>query len=487
MNMPWSNPFEAETTTVARVAAVQRLGLLDTEPEKEFDDLVQLAGEICGTPVSLLTLLDTERQFHKSHVGTDIREVPLKDSFCRYTVAANDLFVVADAAADPRFAHSGLVRGEPHVRFYAGVPLVGGVDVAVGALCVVDMVPRTLTEAQTRGLRVLGQQLSARLQLRARATAMETLALELQSERELFQGFLDSMPVETYLKDADGRMLFYNRRVSERYSLQEGEWLGKRSADLWSREEAEQIRREERYVLESNQASETYAEATGDDGTRTFWKIVRTPLQRSTGEMLLANIAIDLTDELKREEALQRTQDELEEANRKLRALSLTDELTNLWNRRAFDARLETEVYRAHSTGTPLCLLMIDVDDFKQLNDAHGHSHGDDVLAKVALLLRRAVRESDTAARFGGEEFAAILPEAGVDDARALCTRLNDELKAAAWTKRAVTVSIGIALCLPGCTTDELLDMADKAMYRAKRSGKNCVVAYEMEAAAAGS
>ena len=473
--------FESAESAYARPRAIGWHWLADTGPEVEFDEIVRLAGELCATPMSLVTLLDAEQQLHKVHGDTAVHKLPFLDGFCRHTVQSNDLFVVPDSAIDARFQHTPTAIGDSPVRFYAGVPLLADIDLPVGALCVIDIVPRTLTDVQSRALRVLGRQISAQLQLRARATAMEELALELRSERELFHGFLDSMPLEAYLKDTDGNLLFYNRRITDRFGLQSGEWLGQPGTQLWSSEEPAQARSEERNILQSGRAHESYATRDLPGGERSHWKVVRTPLQRPTGETFLANVAIDLTDELRREKDLRRAQDELQEANRKLRSLALTDDLTHLWNRRALDSRLEIEVSRAHADSLSLALLMIDVDDFKRLNDDHGHSHGDQALVQIAAVLRRVTRESDMAARFGGEEFAVILPNSQIDGARALCTRLNDDLKTAPWSHRALTVSIGIAMCRPGNTADDLLSMADHAMYRAKRSGKNCVVAYEAE------
>ena len=464
-----------------RVSALAALRLLDTPPEKDFDQVVQLAADLCDAPVSLLSLLDAERQFHKAHFGTALREVPRNLGFCRYTVQQCDLYVVADAAADTRFADNPLVHGAPGIRFYAGVPLFAGPSIAVGALSVIDTVPRSLTAQQSRTLRVLGHQVSAQFQLRAHVSATENLAAELNSERELFRHVLDGMPFEVCLKSDAGTTLFYNRRISERFGLLDGEWLGKTADDLLPPDQAEQLRREQQIVLQSNLPSETYTEQIADDGARSFWKVIQTPLQRPSGERLLAKVSLDLTPELRREAALQQSRDDLEEANRKLRSLSLTDDLTGLWNRRAFDAQLETELHRTHQSSAPLSLLMIDVDDFKQLNDAHGHSHGDLVLKQLAGALQRTIRDQDKAARIGGEEFAVILPNSPLQAAKSVCHRLSQELKLVPWMHRPVTISIGIALLLPNSRADELLDMADIAMYRAKHSGKNCAVAYEAE------
>src|SRR5438046_2749335 len=107
-----------------RLAALHRYGILDTGPEAAFDDLTRLAATICGTPVSLITLVDECRQWFKSRYGTDLLETPRDHSFCSHTILQKEMFVVDDARQDERFADNPLVTGGPQIRFYAGMPLV---------------------------------------------------------------------------------------------------------------------------------------------------------------------------------------------------------------------------------------------------------------------------------------------------------------------------------------------------------------------------
>lgn len=166
----------------------------------------------------------------------------------------------------------------------------------------------------------------------------------------------------------------------------------------------------------------------------------------------------------------------LADANARLERLATTDSLTGLTNHRAFHERLEEEWERCVPVGQPLSLILLDVDRFKQYNDAYGHPAGDEVLQTVARLLSAACRDGDLAARHGGEEYALILPLAPEEAASAVAERLRVAIEVHAWPRRPVTVSLGLASAAPGMDTPrDLITAADDALYRSKSGGRNRV------------
>jgi PAS domain S-box-containing protein len=149
-----------------RLAALREMRLLDTPPEQAFDDIAQLAAEICGTPISLVSLVDEHRQWFKAKVGIAAVETSRDASFCAHAILQpGELFMVPDAQRDPRFHLNQLVVGEPYIGFYAGMPLTTSGGHSLGTLCVIDRRPRELTAAQMDSLRRLARQLGAHLEL----------------------------------------------------------------------------------------------------------------------------------------------------------------------------------------------------------------------------------------------------------------------------------------------------------------------------------
>jgi GAF domain-containing protein len=154
------------STETARVAALNRYAILDTEPEQSFDDLVVLASFVCRTPIATLSLVDDHRQWFKSKVGVEVRETPRDISFCAHAIQQEELFIVPDALEDPRFKDNPLVLGDPHIRFYAGAPLIDEDGYALGTLCVMDRQPRELDDTQKEALRSLRRLALSQIELR---------------------------------------------------------------------------------------------------------------------------------------------------------------------------------------------------------------------------------------------------------------------------------------------------------------------------------
>jgi len=168
----------------------------------------------------------------------------------------------------------------------------------------------------------------------------------------------------------------------------------------------------------------------------------------------------------------ERLRDELNE----LTELATVDPVTHLFNRRYFEARLEAEAERARRQGQELALLLIDIDDFKRVNDTRGHLEGDRVLREVGDLLRAGVRIFDVCARYGGEEFVIVMPAASVSVAQQVAERIRARIERAFSNDTpAVTASVGVGMFADASTADELVDIADRALIAAKKAGKNMV------------
>jgi diguanylate cyclase len=172
---------------------------------------------------------------------------------------------------------------------------------------------------------------------------------------------------------------------------------------------------------------------------------------------------------------------EVERARLQAQTLAWHDELTGLLNRRRFSELGRREFALAHRGGRRLAAVLIDIDDFKRINDHHGHAAGDEVLRAIGRTLVREVRGTDLVARWGGEEFAMLLPDTGADELLGLCERVRSAIMALRvpvpeGAELACTASIGLTEARAGDSFDSCLDRADQAMYRAKFEGKNRVV-----------
>lgn len=149
-----------------RLSALESYDILDTPREAAFDDITRIASLICGTPMALISLVESERQWFKSEIGMGVSETPIEESICAHAILESDVLVVPDTTADPRFADNPAVTGGLNLKFYAGALITTPAGIALGTVCVLDTVPRTLTEAQIDSLRALARQVMMQLELR---------------------------------------------------------------------------------------------------------------------------------------------------------------------------------------------------------------------------------------------------------------------------------------------------------------------------------
>jgi len=315
-----------------RLGRLHELGVLDTPPDERFDRLTRLAKRLLHTPIALVSLIDVDRQWFKSCNGLSVSETPRSISFCGHAVLQRQIFIVPDAALDPRFCANPLVTGAPFIRFYAGVPLLNGrgCGSAVGTLCVIDTRPRQIGSDDLEVLRDLA----------------------LMVEQELL-------------------------------------------------------------------------------ATR----------------------------------------------------LASTDSLTGIHNRRGWTTSAEQALRRAVCERSPVGVLALDLDGFKQINDRFGHAEGDRALIDFARIMQQEFRGSDVAGRLGGDEFVVLLANSDRNDCENAAQRLCDALavhNAAVDRGYELRCSVGIAVELaPGidCSLDSMIGLADAQMYAIKSARRPRAVA----------
>ena len=229
-----------------RLAALKAYHILDTETEQSYDDITALATHICKVPIAMISLVDEVRQWFKSRLGVEQQQTPREVAFCAHAILQNGPFIVRDATKDWRLADSALVTGEPHIRFYAGIPLINPEGLALGTLCVVDHQPRRLSAAQQKALQALSRQVLALLELRRVSARLADALVQIKALQGLLpicawckrirddEGYWDQ--VEAYFHKATGADFTHGicPQCSEKA---QAEWKHKQSATETARTE----------------------------------------------------------------------------------------------------------------------------------------------------------------------------------------------------------------------------------------------------------
>ncbi|WP_295856634.1 diguanylate cyclase [uncultured Xylophilus sp.] len=445
-----------------RPAALDALNTQILASDEILDDMVWLACQICETPISLVTLLDTDLQYFVAQIGVDQGSTARSEAFCHYTVQQTEILEVPDATVDPRFQNFSTVSGEPHIRFYAGAPIHDADGYPIGTLCVLDTKVRALDARQREALTRLSRRTSSYLEARRQSTVARGRANALKELLEL-------LPDGIVTCDADGRLGEFNAKAREWHGVDPRAL----SSDDWPKHfglyeaSGEQLLQSHEVPL-----------ARAWSGERVLGQVIviRTPNMeprtvscnaiplRGIGQAILGAACTmhDVTEQIR--------------LNRILEKMALTDELTGLPNRAAWMSELDRALARARRHHKPLTVGFLDLDGFKAINDNYGHAAGDEVLRQVSQRLRQALRANDYVARLAGDEFVMCLEDAGENTgwlekiAINISAKVNMPLEVGQ-TTITPACSIGFATCTRFQTTaTQLMQSADAAMYRAKRN-----------------
>ena len=298
-------------------------------------------------------------------------------------------------------------------------------------------------------------------------TDSKLLQEALKSSVRKYRTFFDSAGDAVFVHDFSGRLLDINQVACERLGYSRKELLNMSPADLKSTATAIRSAKLRKQVAEDGKASFEAHHRSKDGKELLVWTNARRI--EFDGLPAILSISRDISERKRMEN--------------ELRNLAITDPLTGAKNRRYFMDRGKEELARCLRYGTPLCLLILDIDYFKLVNDTYGHDAGDEVLKSLTEKAQGVLRETDIFARFGGEEFAALLVQTSQQDALLTAERLRTAIEAMPLPQIrnnfSITISIGVALFDDSDTSiEELIKRADKAMYRAKENGRNCVVLY---------
>lgn len=456
---------DAETQ---RVAALEALELMGSAPEREFDAITGLAATLFDAPMAAVTLLDRHHQWAKSTVGACDWERPRAQSFCTHTIQSEDVTVVPDADADPRFDPVRGADGEHAIRFYAGAPIHAPSGERIGALCVADTNARDFDDAAAGRLRELAMLVDALVA--ARATTRDAIQIAgesarqaehlqrqervmLQAERLAMIGSWRLTIADNSLEWSDNTYRIYGLPVGNQPPVE-------RALDFYPPHAR---------AIVSGALATTMETGAPMDVEVDFLTSAGMPRKvRAIGELecqagipiAVVGIFQDVTERWTLEQQLRRSADR--------------DELTGIANRAAFNRELEAATERARETGEPLLLALVDLDAFKETNDTLGHLAGDDVLKAVGRRLEQPWLDGTFAARLGGDEFALLVTDdAATADPRAFAERLEREL-AKPVPSTAGTLpcqgTVGTALFdRAGDTLRDLLHRADTELYAAKR------------------
>lgn len=457
-----------------RIDALRALAVLDSEPEAEFDALVLAASVVCGTPISLLSLVDSERQWFKARVGLpDAMQTPRDIAFCSHAIHAPDIFEVPDARRDPRFDDNPLVTGPTDVRFYAGAPVRLSDGSPVGTLCVIDHRPRRLNDEQRTVLARLADAAARALEGRVATRRSREVTGDLAQQHALLRVTLQAIDDAVITTDAAGAVVWLNPQAQRLTGWPPVEAKGVALPRVFSA------------VAGLVRHCASGADAACGDPTPSPGLTQAMLVGRTGSEYAIEHSASTIVDEAGRATGsviVFRDVTEKRRLSEDARFRASHDALTRLGSRTHFDERVQQAwaVAQAQAQDDEHALMIIDLDHLKLINETCGHAAGDLLLQQVAAILRETMRGTDVVARVGGDEFGVLLENCPMPVAhriaQALCDRMEQFRFVHADRRMRIGTSIGlVAVGRRWASADAAVQAADDCCCAAKAAGGNRV------------
>jgi len=465
-------------TEQERLASLYALQLLDTPPSAMFDRITKLASVIFESEISVISLVDQDRQWFLSNLGLGTKQTLREHAFCSVTIAGECLLDIPDATLDTRFADNPLVTGAPYIRSYMGNPVRCPEGHLIGTLAVIDPSPHKFDGHNREKLSVLAGVVEDLLCSHRQNIEMTKLAVEARDKHDevekanrIFVAAEKAAQIGSWEIDLTTMDLTWSEGVYQMHGIPLGQKICVEDAiNAYAPADRDHVSALVDAAIDKGEPFVFEADLEGSDGN-----IRRV---QSRGEAIegdgqhpdrLVGVIHDITESYHAKTALQRAAD--------------YDRLTDLLNRNAFDRILGEKIKQQSATGQPLAVMLLDLDGFKAINDTFGHLVGDMVLQQMSDRLRKIVPEEVVIARWGGDEFVFIPPLGSTrSDIEALWNLMSEAVYKPfmiSGRKLIMHGTAGVEICNEVIGGREIVRRADLAMYTGKKRSSGTLSFYD--------